>query len=85
MDVPAELSQLALCLVAVPERAEGVECLRGELELERRTVAVACLSERASREFPRGIRAPFGRSGGRLGAAVPSFSESEGSPELVDG
>ncbi len=60
MDVRSELPQLALCLVAVPERAEGAECRRGSLELERRAVAVAvaCLSERASGEFPRAGRVP---------------------------
>jgi len=56
MNVPTELSKLAFCLVPVSERAEGVECRRGELEFAGGTVAVACLGERASREFPRAGR-----------------------------
>lgn len=49
--VLAELPQLALGSVAVPGRAKGVECRRGELELVRSAVALARLGERASGEL----------------------------------
>src|SRR5262249_42784544 len=37
VDVICESSQLAFCMVAVSERAEGAQCRCGELELEARS------------------------------------------------
>src|SRR5207249_9106890 len=50
LDVPTELSQLALGLIAIPERAKGVERCRGELELGDCPIEVGCLGQGATCE-----------------------------------
>src|SRR5512142_3326866 len=46
----AELSQLALCLVAVAESVEGVECRCGQFELVDGSIRVPCLGQCPSGE-----------------------------------